>query len=227
VTLTNTGNSALPVSGNLGYTLAGSARFARVTGGAFPSDAPNCAAALAVGAMCTVKLQFAPTAAATGAQSATLSFAGTGVSFSTPAGAGAVVSLAGTGVASRAAAAISPNPLFITLLSPTTSPLDPGATSLTGLVTLTNNAAAGGSQVSVTGIAVNSGRGGSFLIGPNAGPDNCTGVALAPGASCTVTVRFSVGGNAPRGGTVNGTITFTDTATGSQQTANLRGVVTP
>jgi hypothetical protein len=87
---------------------------------------------------------------------------------------------------------------------------------------------AGSAQVNVTNIVV---AGGNVLTnffngGVLAGPDNCTGVALAPGASCTVTVRFT---NVTSGRGVNraGTITFTDTGVGSPQTAALTGFATP
>lgn len=59
LTVTNTGTNALA-----GGTVTGiAAPFARVTTGSFPGNAPNCAATLAVGASCTIKVQFAPTAA--------------------------------------------------------------------------------------------------------------------------------------------------------------------
>ena len=58
------------------------------------------------------------------------------------------------------------------------------------------------------------------------GTDNCTGTTLAPGASCTVGVRFT-NVAAPRGPNRTGTIRFTDSATGSPQTGNLIGIATP
>jgi hypothetical protein len=168
---------------------------------------------LALGASCTVKVQFAPTTATASSGSLTVAYTGATVT-PTP------VVLTGTGVATRATVTITPNPLTITL--PT------GTSTGTGVVTLTNAAAAGGSQVVVTNITV---AGGSFLtyffsVGTTAGPDNCTGVALAPAASCTVTVRFT-NTFAARGANRAGTIAFTDGATGSPQSSNLVGIATP
>jgi hypothetical protein len=110
---------------------------------------------------------------------------------------------------------ITPNPLTITLPR--------GAMTGTGVVTLTNTAAAGGAQVTVTGV-----NGPPFFlsIGPLAGPDTCTGATLAPGATCIVTVRFS-STRSPRGVNRNGTITFYDNGVGNAQTGNLVGFATP
>jgi hypothetical protein len=123
-------------------------------------------------------------------------------------------------VASRATVSITPNPLTITL--PT------GSITGTGVVTLTNAGAAGGSQITVSNITTS---GGSVLtyffnVGALAGPDNCTGAVLAPGGSCTVTVRFT-NVLSTRGVNRNGSITFTDTGAGSPQTSGLVGFATP
>ena len=133
---------------------------------------------------------------------------------------GSPVTLTGTGVAARGTVSVTPNPLTITL------PV--GSLMGTGTVTLTNTTAAGGSSVAVTNVSVASGAGSglltwfftdSTLFG---GADNCTGVNLAPGDSCTVVVDFT---NlfAARGVNRPGTVTFTDTATGSPQVENLVG----
>ena len=97
------------------------------------------------------------------------------------------VEFAGTGGGGGGAGtvSISPNPLTITLST--------GTITGTGVVTLTNTTAAGGSSVTVSNVGVS---GGSlltyfFTVGPLAGPNTCTGATLAPGASCTVTVRFT------------------------------------
>jgi hypothetical protein len=133
--------------------------------------------------------------------------------------------MTGTGVAIRATASVSPNPLTITL--PT------GAFTGTGVVTLANTAAAGGSQMQVTGIGTTSGTGALFNTGFLAGADNCTGTILAPGASCTVVVRFT-NLSTTRGVNRTGTITFTDGGAASPagnpvgtQTGNLIGFATP
>jgi hypothetical protein len=204
LTVTNTGNVAL--AGGTVSALA--APFSRITTGAFPTGAPNCGAALALGASCTIKVQYAPTAVTPSNTTLTVAFTpGATVT-------GSPVSISGTGVATQSTVSITPNPLTITLPA--------GTLSGTGTITLTNTAATGGSQVSVTNVAV-TGAGVVWLWNKivTAGADTCTGSALAPGASCTVGVRFSRFGSV---GTHTGAITFTDTATGSPQTGVLTGV---
>jgi hypothetical protein len=121
----------------------------------------------------------------------------------------------GTGGGGSGTVSIEPNPLTITL--PT------GTVSGTGIVTLTNTQPAGGVSVTVTNVAVSSGTGSGLLTWFfNKGPDTCTGVTIAPGATCTVQVRFT-NVLAARGVNRPGTITFTDNATGSPQSAALVG----
>jgi hypothetical protein len=210
LTVTNTGNSDLTA---LTYTLSAATPYTRVTTGTFPAGAPNCGTTLTVGSSCTVKLQFVvPTAGTTFPR--TLTIAGANSPAITP----NPVQINGTRVASRASVSISA-PMIV---------LPTGASNGTGLVTLTNTAAAGGSQVNTTNVTVS---GGSLLtyffsVGAAAGPNTCTGAALAPGASCTVTVRFTNAGS-PRGASRNGTITFTDTGAVSPQSATVTGFATP
>jgi hypothetical protein len=209
--VTNTGTTAL--AGGT-FTIVGGAPFIRVTSGAFPAGAPNCGAALAIGASCTIKVAFAPTGSpADYNRTLTVSYTGATVN-------GSPVTLTGTGVAARGTVSITPNPLNIILPA--------GTFSGTGTVTLTNTTAAGGSSVAVAGVTVTSGAGSgilswffsdSTLFG---GADNCTGVNLAPGDSCTVTVDFT-NTFAARGVNRPGTISFADTATASPQVGNLVG----
>jgi len=65
-----------------------------------------------------------------------------------------------------------------------------------------------------------------FTNGPLAGPDTCTGATVAPGASCSVSVRFTNLRSA-RGANRTGTITFTDSAAGSPQSGALIGFAAP
>jgi hypothetical protein len=217
VTVTNTGNSQLT---GLTYTFGGGAPqpFSRANGGA----GGTCGVTLNANATCTVNVVFA--APATGATptpySRTLTVAATGATITpTP------ITLTGTSVASRSAVLVS---------APTiTLPSGAGNLTGTGLVTFTNNGSAGGAQVNVSNVTVS---GGSLLtyffnVGALAGPDNCTGVPLAPGASCTVTVRFT-NGLSPRGANRTGTVTFTDTGvpvapSTTGQSAVLTGFATP
>jgi hypothetical protein len=219
VMITNTGNSQLSSLAFGGIV----APFSRVTTGTFPVNAPNCGTTLAVGASCSVGVAFAPTAVQAYSANMTVTAANGAVISPLP------VALTGAGVTGRATVSIAPNPLTIALDSPTNTPTSPNLYSQTGIVTLKNTAAAGGSSVAVTSVTVNNTGGpGSFTKGQLAGPDNCTGTNLAPGASCTVSVRFSVSPNATRGGANGtGTINFTDTALGSPQQGQLIGVLTP
>jgi hypothetical protein len=93
---------------------------------------------------------------------------------------------------------------------------------------LTNTQAAGGTSTTVSNVSVSGGTLTTFFfnVGALAGPDNCTGVVLAPGASCTVTVRFT-NVSAARGVDRTGTISFSDSATGSPQRGNLIGHANP
>ncbi|NML44464.1 hypothetical protein HHL11_11930 [Ramlibacter sp. G-1-2-2] len=214
LTVANTGSNGLT---NLTYTFGGGTPqpFSRVTTGTFPASAPNCGATLAVGAVCTVKVQFAPGTGTGGTSyTRTLTVASTTAGTLAP----TVENLTGASVANRAA---------VTIAAPTIT-LASGVNTGTGTVTFANTAAAGGSQVSVTNVAATGGTALTYLFtnGTLAGPDNCTGVALAPGASCTVAVRFTNTGSA-RGTNRTGTITFTDTGTGSPQAATLTGFATP
>ncbi len=209
LTVTNTGNSAL-AGGTFTFGGGTPQPFSRPGGAA----GGTCTATLAVGASCTVNVVFRPTTAVLYQRTLAVAFTGTTVT-------GSTVTLTGTGGAAPAVT-ILPNPLLITL--PT------GATNITGTgtVTFTNTAAVGGSNVTVSNIAA---TGGSILtyffnVGTLAGPDNCTGAIIAPGASCTVTVRFTNTGSA-RGTTRTGTLTFTDSGNASPQSIVLNGFATP
>ncbi len=219
VHILNTGNTALTnfvIPATVG-------RFNRVNTGTF--TIPNCptaaAGTLAPGASCTIRLNFAPNAATS--FTSTLTVTANGGSAATPAAfTPANVQLNGTGVATRAAMSVTPNPLLITL--PT------GAANFTGTgtVTLTNTAAAGGSNVAVTTVAVTgSGLGGlGYFFSAVAGADTCTGATLPPGGTCTVGVRFTNFLSA-RGTTRVGAVTFTDTGAASPQSGVLNGFATP
>ena len=139
---------------------------------------------------------------------------------------GAVEIAGGTGGGGSGTVSITPNPLRITVATPIGN-----FGSGTGVVTLRNTSPAGGASVNITNVAVTSGAGSSlatwfFNKEPGAANDTCTGATLAPNATCTVTVRFTnvtsaVGVDRP------GTITFTDSATGSPQSGALVGHANP
>jgi hypothetical protein len=213
--VTNTGNIGL-AGGTFTFGGGTPQPFSRVTTGTFPAGAPNCGAALAVGASCTIKVQFAPASAIAFSRTLTVAYTGATVTPPTP------VSLTGTGVAALSSVSIAPNPQTITL--PT------GVLTGTGTVTFRNTAAAGGSSVAITSVATSQPTGTAtlylFSSGPLAGPNTCTGANLAPGASCTVSVRFT-NLTGPRGVNRTGTVTFTDTGAASPQSSSLIGFATP
>jgi hypothetical protein len=129
-----------------------------------------------------------------------------------PVDAGAVeFGASGGGGGTPATVSITPNPLTITL--PT------GTFTGTGVVTLTNTAAPGGASVTVSNVSVTGGSLLTYFF--NVAANTCTG-PLAPGAACTVTVRFTNVFSA-RGVDRAGTITFTDNAAGSPQSSGLIG----
>jgi hypothetical protein len=202
LTLHNTGGATLS-----GITLAFvSPRFSRPAGAA----GGTCGTTLTVAqSTCTIIVVFSPTA--TGTVTSTLTITANATVTGSP------VTLTGNGVASRATVSISPNPLTITL------PAGPNPRSGTGTVTLTNTAPAGGSQLTVTNVTVNAGGNAiTWFFNAVAGQNTCTGTTLAPGATCTVGVRFT---NVTSASGVNrtSTIVFTDNATGSPQSGTLIG----
>ena len=217
VVVTNTGNSNLT---GLTYTgLGAGTRFTRSAAGTFPVTAPNCGATLEVATSCTVRVLFAPTALQ--AYSSTLTVgAPAGVTITNP-----VVALTGTGVGTASAVLVS-SPVQVTLTSPTAFPLEPSTYSNLGVVTLTNMGPAGSAQVAITGVQVTTDAGGvvpgTFSQGPLTGPDTCTGKALAPGATCTVGIRYTVSPAAARspGATATAVINASGQVTGF---INLRG----
>jgi predicted outer membrane repeat protein len=80
--------------------------------------------------------------------------------------------------------------------------------------------------MTVSSVAVGGGTLMTYIFNKVVGADNCTGATLAPGATCTVGVRFTNVGSA-RGTTRTGTITFTDNGAGSPQGGALNGFATP
>jgi hypothetical protein len=114
------------------------------------------------------------------------------------------VSLNGNGTTPAAAVTFSPTSLdFGSVLYNTTS------TPRTVTVTSSGNA-----DLTITSVATT----GSFTQ-----TNDCPTTAMAPGASCTITVTYT-----PKvTGAETGTVTVTDNATGSPQTVNVTGVGLP
>ncbi|MGE3621924.1 MAG: choice-of-anchor D domain-containing protein [Acidimicrobiia bacterium] len=162
------------------HTGTGPLRVASVTlGGTHPGDfevfpVDECTGAtLHRGDTCAVGVRFTPTASAA-PRTAVLSVAHDGAPSPTT-----VVLRGGVDVPPEAFAA-TPDPLDFgeQLLTSTSAPQ---------VVTVRNAGPAGAGPLTVAAVGV---------VGPNAGDfavtaDGCTGAALAPGATCTVTVRFT------------------------------------
>src|SRR5207247_7361126 len=108
--------------------------------------------------------------------------------------------LSGTGVAS-----VTLSPTSLTFPSQNV-----GITSAPQAVTLSNS---GSAALSISSIAITGANGGDF-----AQTNNC-GSSLAAGSKCTINVTFAPAAT----GTRTGTLTVTDNASGSPQTASLTG----
>jgi hypothetical protein len=204
LTVTNTGDAALTF--NAPHTISGN--FAIVPGAGTTCNVPV-NQAVAVGASCTISVTFTP--ASQGDKTGTLTLhdnAGTGTQ---------TIALGGTGTQVTA-----------TFTSATLGSLSAGGGgggpsldfgNLSGqqssIVTITVN----NGPVSFTSAIVTNGNGGS-AFSKTAGGDTCSNHTVLDGTTCTVTLGFT----APSGRTNrSGTLTLTDTATGSPQTLRLSG----
>ncbi|HEV2177808.1 MAG TPA: choice-of-anchor D domain-containing protein [Terriglobia bacterium] len=156
------------------------------------SETNTCGTSLAAGVSCTISVTFTPTAA--GTRTADVSI--------TDSAANSPQTVSLTGVGTQGAVTFSPTSLtFPTQVIFTTSPAK--------TVTLTNS---GNGTLSIT----------SITITGNFSQTNTCGTSVAPGASCTISVKF-----APKSkGTLTGTVSVTDNAPGSPQTVSLKGTGT-
>jgi hypothetical protein len=180
LTFTNTGNNNVSISG-----IAISGDFAQTD---------NCGTTLTVGASCTVKVTFTPTAV--GTRSGTLSVTDNVV------GGSQQVAISGTGVsAPTVAAAVSVTPTSCTFGSQVLN-----SSSLPSTITLSNT---GNSSLTLMGVSVS---------GDFAQTNNC-GTTLAAGASCAVNVTFTPTSVGSR----SGTLSFSDNGPQSPQIASLTG----
>src|SRR6266571_439586 len=151
----------------------------------------TCGSSLAAGASCTISVTFKP--AATGAAAATLTVADSAT------GSPRTAALTGAGVTST----VSLSPTSLTFANQAV-----GTTSAAQFSTLTNS---GTTTITISGETIS----GDFAF---AGLGTC-GTSLAPGTSCTISVKFTP----TTTGTRTGTVTVTDSATGSPQTIALSG----
>jgi hypothetical protein len=193
LTVANTGNSALG-----GVTLTGiTAPFSRVNTGPFPAGAGNCPTtstwSLAVGASCTIKVRFTPTATGA-APTRTVTIGGAAATSPNPA---ATATLNGTG----AAATVSFNSASVGVLSSGT--LNFGNVNVVSSVLTLK--VVGASPVTF---------GNASLAGSNRytiGADGCATHTVNSGGTCTITINFNGTGTTAR----NGTLTVVD-STGAE-----------
>ncbi len=203
ITLTNTGNEALSLSGTgLGITIIG-------TNASSYSQVNTCSTSVVAGASCTITVAFNPTAS--GTLNAAVSIA------ADVAGTSQTVPLSGTGIA---AAAISSSgtgtypvvSLSIVSMTFASTPVDTAAA--TQAITLTNT---GNGALSLSGTGL-----GITITGTNStsySQTNTCGMSVAAGASCTITVTF----NPTASGTLNAAVSIAADVAGTSQTVPLSG----
>jgi hypothetical protein len=166
ITLSNTGNAALAISG-ISFTGTNSGDF---------SQTNNCGGTLAPGANCSINVTFTPSAA--GNRAASISIGDN--AFGSPQSA----NVSGAGVATAPSASLSPTSL-------TFSGLPPGATSAAQQVTLTNS---GNASLNISGISVSGDFAQTNVCGSNlaAGANCAISVTFTPTAGGTRTGTLSV-----------------------------------
>jgi hypothetical protein len=180
ITVTNTGNLAL--TGGT-FTLTGGPFFSRAGG--------SCLATLAAGASCTYNVVFRPTAAGT-TYSGSVAFAYSSIS-GPAAGTGTPVSLSGTGVSAGPLFFLSAtNGTLVTIGTGArvlTFTIPAGRPSVTSVVTIRNNGAAGTTPVAITGESVTGIGNTLFTLAPTT--TTPCGATLAPGATCTISITYA------------------------------------
>jgi len=161
-----------------------------------PAAANTCVSPLAIGANCTISVEFTPTQA--NPRTASIS-----ITDNAPASP-QTIGLSGTGLPTPATATLSSTSITFASQLVTTS-------SAASSVTLTNN---GTGTLTITNIGIT----GDFALTPA----NPCGGSVATGAKCTIGVTFTPTASGAR----TGAVTITDNAggiSGSQQTINLTG----
>jgi len=185
VTVKNSGTAALTLTSE---TITGTSATS------FVKSATTCGTSLAVGATCTVSVEFKP--AAGGTLTASLSIADNAT------GTPQAVSLTGTGTAP----AVTLTPTALTFASTTV-----GATTAAQLVTVKNS---GTAALTLTSETITGTSATSFVKSAT----TC-GASLAVGATCTVSVEFKPAA----GGTLTASLSIADNATGTPQAVSLTG----
>jgi len=110
----------------------------------------------------------------------------------------------------------------VSLSGPLSISLPTGTPSATGTFTLTN-VSTNSATVTISNVTVAGGTFLTYMWTKVNGQDHCSNATLAPGASCTVEVRFTNAGSARNGTNRTGTISFTDDANGTPQVGQLIG----
>jgi hypothetical protein len=169
--------------------------------GANPGDfasSDNCNGSVAPGASCTISVTFTPTA--TGTRSATITVTDNAPAITQ------TFSLTGTGISP--AATFSPASVaFGDVLIHTTS--------IVKKVFLTSS---GTANLTISGIEITGANAADFSE-----TNTCTAASYAPGAKCSISVKFTPSLLAPE----SATLTVTDNATNSPQTVALSGTGVP
>jgi len=188
VKLTNNGGTALTISG---ITITG-------TNASNFSESTTCGATLAIGASCSVTVNFA--AASAGSYSATLSIANN--SATNP----ATVALSGTTTAPTPVASLS----VTTLTFPS---MVAGATATAQSVTLTNT---GNGSLTISGITITGSNASNFT------ETTSCGATLPISASCTTTVNFA----ATTAGSFSASLNIANNSSANPVTVALSGTTT-
>jgi hypothetical protein len=172
ITVTNTGTVALNGGS---FTFTGST--------AFTSVGPGCTGTLAIGANCTINVQFRPTAAGTNYNGSVA------IAYNGPAtGTGTPVSLTGSGVvAGPLAFTAATNGTLSNFGGRTlTFTIPTGRPSVTSVVTITNQGPAASTPVAITAESVIGVSNTLFTLS-----GNTCGATLAPGVTCTISITYA------------------------------------
>jgi hypothetical protein len=192
-TVSGTQPVTLTNTGNAALTIAS------ITASGDFTQTNNCGTSVAVGRSCTISVVFTPTGS--GTRSGTLS-----ISDSAP-GSPQMVTLSGTGGAAGPAVSLTVSLTPASVIFPS-QPV--GTTSTPQTITLANT---GSATLSIATLA---------LTGINAkdfAQTNTCSNSLAAGANCTISITFTPSASGSR----SASLTVTDNAAGSPQTASLSG----
>jgi hypothetical protein len=191
-TVTNSGTVNLSIS---------TATISGTNASDFAKSADTCTGATVTpNSTCTVSVTFTPSSA--GSLSASLDFT------DNASGSPQTVILTGTGVGAAPVAGVSPS-------SVTFSNQNVGTTSASQSITLSNT---GNAALNISTVTISGTNSSDFAKSA----DTCTGAAVAPNNTCTVSVTFTPSATGSRSASLN----FTDNAGGSPQTVGLSGTGT-